>query len=232
MEAERSRLPPVLKNYKPPTEPYLDIIYQDEALLVLNKQSGLLSVPGKRPEHADCLESRAMKADPQALLVHRLDMETSGVFIMARTKQAQRHLGFQFEKRNAKKTYVARVSGHIAEASGTVDMPLICDWPNRPKQMVDYEKGRQAITHWSVQERESAKAGIAATRVQLTPQTGRSHQLRVHMLALGHAILGDGLYASLPEIQAANRLQLHAETLTVMHPEKKEFITFHSPVPF
>lgn len=225
-------MPSVIENYQPPTEPFLDILYQDDALLVLNKQSGLLSVPGKNAEHADCLESRAMKVDPAALLVHRLDMETSGVFIMARTKQAQRHLGFQFEKRNAKKTYVARVAGHIAEEFGTVDMPLICDWPNRPKQMVDHEKGRQAITHWAVLKRESAEDGVAATRVQLTPQTGRSHQLRVHMLAIGHAILGDGLYASPPEIQAANRLQLHAETLTVMHPEKKEFITFHSPAPF
>jgi len=201
-------------------------------LLVLNKQSGLLSVPGKHLEHADCLETRAMKTDPDALLVHRLDMETSGVFIMARTKQAQRHLGFQFEKRNAKKTYMAWVSGHVTAASGTVDLPLICDWPNRPKQMVDHERGKQAITDWTVLDRQIDKSGLKATRVKLTPQTGRSHQLRVHMLAMGHAILGDALYASPKEITAADRLQLHAETLTVMHPVKKEFITFTSPAPF
>lgn len=201
-------------------------------MLVLNKQSGLLSVPGKHLEHADCLETRAMKTDPDALLVHRLDMETSGVFIMARTKQAQRHLGFQFEKRNAKKTYMAWVSGHVTAASGTVDLPLICDWPNRPKQMVDHERGKQAITDWTVLDRQIDKSGLKATRVKLTPQTGRSHQLRVHMLAMGHAILGDALYASPKEITAADRLQLHAETLTVMHPVKKEFITFTSPAPF
>ena len=201
-------------------------------MLVLNKQSGLLSVPGKHPEHADCLEARAVEAVPDALLVHRLDMETSGVFIMARSKQAQRHLGFQFEKRNAKKTYVARVSGHIAERSGAVDLPLICDWPNRPKQMVDHERGKQAVTHWTVLERETDPSNINATRVKLTPHTGRSHQLRVHMLTIGHVILGDRLYGSPEEIDAADRLQLHAETLTVMHPVKKEFMTFMSPTPF
>lgn len=225
-------MPPTLKTYNPPKAPHLDILYQDDCLLVLNKQSGLLSVPGKHPEHADCLEARAQSVIADALLVHRLDMETSGVFIMARTKQAQRHLGFQFEKRNAKKTYIARVSGHIVEPSGTVDLPLICDWPNRPKQIVDYEKGRQAITYWRVLKRETSPSGLMASRLMLTPQTGRSHQLRVHMLAIGHAILGDGLYASPKEIAAADRLQLHAETLTIMHPVNKEFITFTAPAPF
>ncbi len=225
-------MPPVLKSYSPPANPQLDIVYQDDCLLVLNKQSGLLSVPGKHPEHADCLEARAVCAVPDALLVHRLDMETSGIFIMARTKQAQRHLGFQFEKRNAKKTYIARVSGHIRAASGTIDLPLICDWSNRPKQMVDHVRGKQAVTDWTVIERENGPEHRPATRVQLNPKTGRSHQLRVHMLAIGHAILGDGLYGSPAEIEAAPRLQLHATSLTIMHPAKKEFITFTSPTPF
>ncbi len=225
-------MPPTLKTYNPPATPQLDILYQDDSLLVLNKQSGLLSVPGKHPEHADCLEARAHAAVPDALLVHRLDMETSGVFIMARTKQAQRHLGFQFEKRNARKTYVARVAGHVVEPSGTVNLPLICDWPNRPKQMVDFDNGKQAVTDWTILEREAAGQSLDVTRVQLKPQTGRSHQLRVHMLAIGHAILGDGLYGTPEEISAAPRLQLHAEALTIMHPVKKEFITFASPVPF
>jgi len=225
-------VPPTLKIYNPPTTPHLDVLYQDDCLLVLNKQSGLLSVPGKHPEHADCLETRAIAAVPDALLVHRLDMETSGIFIMARTKQAQRHLGFQFEKRRTKKTYIARVSGHIQEQSGTVDLPLICDWPNRPKQMIDNDNGRQAITHWTVLERETDHPNLKVTRIELTPQTGRSHQLRVHMLAIGHAILGDGLYASPAEISAVPRLQLHAQSLTVMHPVEKEFITFTSPPPF
>lgn len=225
-------MPATLQIYNPPQTPQLDIIYRDDSLLVLNKQSGLLSVPGKHPDHADCLEARAHAAVPDALLVHRLDMETSGVFIMACTRQAQRHLGFQFEKRNAKKTYVARVAGHIAEPEGTIDLPLICDWPNRPKQMVDHAGGKQAITDWTVLDRETNGSHAKATRVHLRPKTGRSHQLRVHMLAIGHTILGDGLYGTKEEISAAPRLQLHAETLTVMHPVEKEFITFNSPAPF
>ncbi len=231
-------MPPTLKTYNPPATPQLDILYQDDSLLVLNKQSGLLSVPGKHPQHADCLEARAVAAVPDALLVHRLDMETSGVFIMARTRQAQRHLGFQFEKRNAQKTYIARVAGHMAEPSGTVDLPLICDWPNRPKQMVDFDSGKQAITNWTVVEREeglerkASGPSLDVTRVQLRPQTGRSHQLRVHMMAIGHTILGDGLYGTPEEIGAAPRLQLHAEALTIMHPIRKEFVTFTSPTPF
>lgn len=226
-------MPPTLKHYDPPVRPYLDVIHEDADLLVLNKQSGLLSVPGKAPEHADCLETRAKEVFADALLVHRLDMETSGVFVMARTKKAQRHLGFQFEKRNAKKTYVARVMGKVVEQSGTIDLPLTCDWPNRPKQMVDHADGRQAITDWQVTAYETSRdSGDIFSRLKLQPQTGRSHQLRVHMLAMGHPILGDPLYGSIQVIQAADRLQLHAHSLTIMHPTQKEFMTFTSDVPF
>ncbi len=223
-------MPATLTSYTPPDTP-LDILYEDDILLVLNKPSGLLSVPGKAATHKDCMESRAKEAYADALLVHRLDMETSGVFLMARTKAAQRHLGLQFEHRNAKKTYVARIWGTPDEQEGRVELPLICDWPNRPKQMVDHDKGKPAITNWSVLDHEKEDSADI-TRVKLEPETGRSHQLRVHMLAMGHPILGDQLYAPADALSAASRLQLHSKSLTILHPERKEFITFEAKVPF
>lgn len=225
-------MPATLSQYDPP-KGRPNIIFQDEALLVLDKPSGLLSVPGKAAAHSDCLQARALESCPDALLVHRLDMETSGVFVMARTRAAQRHLGLQFEHRNAKKVYIARVHGSMADNDGRVDLPLICDWPNRPKQMVDHESGRQAVTNWSVLEREvSTRKYGPVSRVCLKPETGRSHQLRVHMLAIGHPILGDQLYAPEAVKGASTRLQLHAQSLTLMHPTKQTFVTFSAPVPF
>ncbi len=225
-------MPSVLKTYSPPSDA-LDVVHADDHLLVLNKPSGLLSVPGKAPEHADCLETRAKLLYPDALLVHRLDMETSGIFIMARNRETQRHLGLQFERRHARKAYVARVAGAPSQDNGTVDLPLICDWPNRPRQMVDHSNGKQAITHWTVMERENERGTKGATgRLELRPQTGRSHQLRVHMLAIGHPILGDQLYGEADVIKAANRLQLHARDLSIFHPAGKQMVTFTSPVPF
>lgn len=221
-----------LLTYCPPADPFLDILYQDDDLLILNKQSGLLSVPGKHPEHADCLESRAKETVEDALLVHRLDMETSGIFIMARNKMSQRHLGLQFEHRNIKKRYVARVTGHVEKDEGRIDLPLICDWPNRPRQMVCHTSGKPALTEWRVLERETCDAAPPVTRVELAPQTGRSHQLRVHMREIGHPILGDPLYASPEVLNLAPRLQLHAVQLTLMHPARKEFMTFDAPEPF
>lgn len=215
------------KTYNPPIDPQLDILYQDEDILVVNKPSGLLSVPGKAPDMKDCLESRAQAAVIGARIVHRLDMETSGVMIMARHMDALRHLGRQFEARQTEKTYVARVDGLLEKDEGEVDLPLICDWPNRPKQMVCHERGKHALTRYRVLEREDR-----ATRVALYPVTGRSHQLRVHMLSLGHPILGDNLYASGGALTAAARLQLHARTLTLTHPESMEKLTFEAPVPF
>lgn len=225
-------MPAILEHYAPPQAPYLDVLYEDDALLVLNKQSGLLSVPGKNPEHADCLETRAQQTYADALLVHRLDMETSGVFLMARSKEAQRHLGFQFEKRRVEKRYIARVAGHLTEDAGTIDLPLICDWPNRPRQMVDHEHGKQAVTHWRMLKHEQHPSKTPSTLVELKPETGRSHQLRVHMLAIGHPILGDSLYGDEIFRQAANRLQLHAEKLAFWHPVTKEPVEFMAPHPF
>ncbi|WP_299348590.1 RluA family pseudouridine synthase [uncultured Maritalea sp.] len=213
--------------YAPPTDPFLDVIHQDDEILVLNKPSGLLTVPGKAAEHADCLEARAQSKFPTSRIVHRLDMDTSGVVIMAMNPEAHRHLGLQFERRHTAKSYVADVFGKVEGDDGTVDLPLRCDWPNRPKQMVDHEQGRNAQTNWSVLERNENW-----TRMELTPITGRSHQLRVHMLALGHPILGDRFYASGEALDAADRLRLHALSLTVHHPRGGERVTFEAELPF
>jgi tRNA pseudouridine32 synthase / 23S rRNA pseudouridine746 synthase len=203
------------------------IVHTDTHLLVLDKPSGLLSVPAKPPGCQDCLEARAKAAFPDALLVHRLDMDTSGLMIFARTRLAQRHLGWQFERRQVGKTYVARVAGHLAEEEGVVDLPLICDWPNRPLQMVSLDRGKAAVTAWRVLAREER-----ATRVELRPLTGRSHQLRVHMLALGHPILGDAFYGDDAVQAGADRLQLHAARLELRHPDGGARVAFEVPVPF
>lgn len=213
--------------YDPPTEPQLEILHKDDDILVLNKPSGLLTVPGKAEDMKDCLEARAQAEVTGARIVHRLDMETSGVIVMARHLEALRHLGRQFEQRQTEKTYEARVDGLLEEDEGEIDLPLICDWPNRPKQMVCHERGKRAVTRFKVLAREEG-----VTRVALYPVTGRSHQLRVHMLSLGHPILGDNLYATGPALDAAPRLQLHARTLAFAHPETAEMLTFAAPVPF
>ncbi len=212
-------------DYKPPQEP-LDILHHDHELLLVNKPSGLLSVPGKGEHLADCLISRVQEAFPEALLVHRLDMDTSGVMVFGLTPHAQRHLGKQFEKRQTKKTYVARVWGHMAEKTGEVDLPLIVDWPNRPLQMVCHETGKPAQTEWRVMRK-----GENETRVRLYPRTGRSHQLRVHMLALGHPILGDPFYAK-EDALAYPRLMLHAESLRLRHPDGGKGMQFSAKAPF
>jgi tRNA pseudouridine32 synthase / 23S rRNA pseudouridine746 synthase len=211
--------------YDPPDTP-LQILHQDETIIVLDKPAGLLTVPGKLENRQDCLITRLQASCWNALTVHRLDCDTSGVIIFARTKQAQGFLGQEFEQRRAHKTYIARLKGHLHPDSGTVDLPLGSDWDFRPRQKVDPVKGRPALTDWQVIDRTETE-----TRVRLTPHTGRSHQLRVHMLALGHPILGDQIYApeTLPD---HNRLMLHAETLSLHHPVTKERVTFTSPTPF
>ena len=213
-------------NYNPPEEP-LAIVYEDAFLLVFDKPSGLLSVPGKGEEVQDSLELRARTAFPEALLVHRLDMDTSGIFIMARSKAVQAHLGKQFERRKTAKTYIARVSGEPEADEGLIDWPLRCDWPNRPLQMICYEHGKPSQTAWSVLAREGE-----TSLIELNPITGRSHQLRVHMAALGHPILGDCFYAPEEIYRAAPRLLLHAQSLEIHHPEDGRRIKFESPTPF
>ncbi len=212
-------------DYDPPQDP-LVILHDDHQVLLVDKPSGLLSVPGKGEHLADCLMARVQKVFPTALLVHRLDRDTSGVMIFALTPHAQRHLGLQFEKRQTKKTYVARVWGEIAEKTGTVDLPLIVDWPNRPRQMVDHENGKQAVTDWRV-----IRSKDNETRVKLMPRTGRSHQLRVHMLALGHPILGDPFYAE-GAARDYPRLMLHSETLQFRHPDGGQGMRITAKCPF
>lgn len=218
----------VLRNfsYQPPQQA-LKFLYQDDSLLVVNKPSGLLSVPGKADAHKDSLETRLRSQSPDTLLIHRLDMATSGVMVFAKTAHAQRHIGLQFEKRYTEKTYIARVAGRVQGESGHVNLPLITDWPNRPMQCVNFERGKSAQTDWTVIDREND-----ATRIALFPKTGRSHQLRVHMLAMGHPILGDRLYADDKAFDAANRLQLHAEKLKLRHPVGGEWMTFTAPCKF
>lgn len=212
--------------YDPPNDP-LKVVHHDAHILILSKPSGLLTVPGKPAAHADCLETRARTEFPTATIVHRLDMDTSGVLVMAMTPNAHRHLGLQFEKRKTEKSYTARVWGEMTEDEGTVVAPIITDWPNRPRQMIDFENGRSAETRWQVLDREAG-----ATRVALHPHTGRSHQLRVHMLSLGHPILGDNIYAHDDAFNAADRLQLHSTSLTLHHPDGGQRITFSDPCPF
>jgi tRNA pseudouridine32 synthase/23S rRNA pseudouridine746 synthase len=214
-----------MSDYAPPTDP-LDILHHDHEIVVVNKPAGLLSVPGKGEHLADCLMSRLQDAFPTALLVHRLDRDTSGVMIFALSPHAQRHLGLQFEKRQAKKSYVARVLGLLSPKTGVVDLPLTVDWPNRPLQKVCHETGRAAWTEWRV-----LRQGENESRVRLSPKTGRSHQLRVHMLSLGHPILGDPLYAS-GAARDYPRLMLHSEELRLRHPDGGAGVKFRAKAPF
>lgn len=210
--------------YNPPNAP-LHYIHTDADILIVSKPAGLLSVPGK--SEPDCLEARVKADYADALTVHRLDMATSGLMVFARNKNAQRHLGLQFEKRQLEKTYIATVTGLVNEDTGLIDLPLICDWPNRPRQMVCFERGKAAQTHWKVLERAQN-----SSRMELTPKTGRSHQLRVHMLSLGHAILGDRIYATDEDFLRADRLLLHAQVLRLRHPVGGMWHEFTDPCPF
>lgn len=200
------------------------VIHEDAEILLADKPAGLLSVPGKAAEHADCMLSRLQARFPEILLVHRLDMATSGIMVFARTRAAQKSLGRQFEKRLVFKRYIAEVAGRVATDRGTIDLPLIADWPNRPRQMVDHARGRPARTEWAVLERRRR-----STLLALFPRTGRSHQLRVHMAAIGHPILGDPFYG---DAARAPRLMLHADSLGLIVPGSGERVMFAAPCPF
>ena len=203
------------------------ILYADAELLVLDKPSGLLSVPGRGAEKQDCLASRVQAIYPDALSVHRLDMETSGLIVMARSKAAHRTLSIAFEQRKVEKRYLAVVAGQPVAESGEINLPLICDWPNRPRQIVDFTVGKPSLTRYQVLAQETDRCRIA-----LFPETGRSHQLRVHMQALGHAILGEVLYAAPHVCNLSNRLLLHAEYLALPHPATGAWLEFSCPAPF
>jgi len=197
-----------MRAYRPPHAPYLPIAYMDDEVLVIDKPSGLLSVPGKTPDLDDCVEARAKALLPSAHIVHRLDMDTSGLIILARSKAGQRDLSKQFEQREIAKTYMAIIWGGPDADEGVIDLPLIADWPRRPLQKVCHETGKKAVTHWQV-VRRTAETSL----VRLKPETGRSHQLRVHMLSLGHPIIGDPFYAEGDALAASPRLELHATEL-------------------
>ena len=203
------------------------IVWQDDELLFVSKPSGLLSVPGRNPANRDCVISRIQETYPEARIAHRLDLDTSGVMVLALTAHTRAHLGRQFEKRAVSKAYIAVVYGDVPKDSGTIDLPMIADWEKRPLQKVDYTHGKEAITDFRVLERLGDR-----TRVLLEPHTGRSHQLRLHMTAIGHPILGCDFYAHDEAYSMAPRLLLHAETLTLFHPVSNERITVTDPCPF
>jgi tRNA pseudouridine32 synthase/23S rRNA pseudouridine746 synthase len=210
-----------------------DLIYEDSALLVFNKPSGLLSVPGKGPEKADCLRTRVQQVYPEALTVHRLDMSTSGILLMARSAALHRTLSIAFQDREVKKRYVAVVDCHMQENSSQewqlIDKPIATDWINRPLMKIDPIEGKPSQTHYKI---VSYDAATDTTRLELAPITGRTHQLRVHLQSLGHPILGDHLYAS-PEVMAKSaRLMLHASQLTLTHPVTNQPLELRCEVPF
>lgn len=216
-----------LLHYAPPTDPYLTLVHQDEALVVVNKPSGLLSVPGKNPEHKDSVWSRVTRVFPDARIVHRLDMATSGLIVFALGKAAQAHIQRQFERRVVRKYYRAKVAGQLPATRGSIELAMRCDWPNRPRQMIDLNEGRHAQTRYQV---VAYHDGIS--EVLLFPVTGRSHQLRVHMQVMGTPILGDKFYADATSYAAAPRLLLHAEEIGFLHPHTEQPINFHCPADF
>ena len=212
-----------------PTTATFTLVHHSAQLLVADKPAGLLCVPGRGPEGADCLWSRLQTAWPDALVVHRLDMATSGLVLFGRGPAAQRALSIAFAQRQMHKRYEAVVAGLLAEDAGEINLPLAADWPNRPRQQVDPVAGKPALTHWQVLARD-AHAGT--TRLALQPITGRTHQLRLHLAAIGHPILGDALYAP-PDVQArAPRLWLHACALSFVHPGSGKLLTLHSAPDF
>lgn len=201
-------------------------IYQDDSLLVVEKPAGMLAVPGRGEDKQDCLSVRVQQVFPDSLVVHRLDMATSGLMVFARGIEMQRELSRMFSAREVDKRYVAVVSGKPGQEAGEISLPLICDWPNRPRHKVDHELGKPSLTRFRL---GSYDAAADTSRLELEPFTGRTHQLRVHLSAIGHPILGDALYG---DESAASRLLLHACSLRFAHPASSEPLNFTSPPPF
>jgi tRNA pseudouridine32 synthase / 23S rRNA pseudouridine746 synthase len=210
-----------------------ELIFEDSALLVFNKPSGLLSVPGKGPDKADCLRTRVQQVYPEALTVHRLDMSTSGILLMARSAALHRSLSIAFANREVEKRYIAVVDSNVqeneADAWRLIDLPIATDWVNRPLQKIDAIEGKPSQTRYKVL---SYDANNDTTRLELAPITGRTHQLRVHLQAIGHSILGDHLYASPETMAKSSRLMLHASALQLAHPVSGDILRFDSPPPF
>tara|TARA_R110002110_G_scaffold286155_1_gene500493 strand:+ start:264 stop:962 length:699 start_codon:yes stop_codon:yes gene_type:complete len=210
--------------YDPPPMKAEDILFEDEHLLALNKPSGLLSVPGRGDDLIDCAEARAKARDRNARTVHRLDMSTSGLLLFGKGAEVHRRLSAMFAARAIEKRYLAWVNGEVGEDEGEIDLPLIVDWPNRPRQKVDPMNGKPSLTRWRLLERRDAASLLA-----LYPETGRTHQLRLHCAAIGHPILGDRIYADKAAFLRADRLQLHAERLRFRHPMTDVELTLTAP---
>jgi tRNA pseudouridine32 synthase/23S rRNA pseudouridine746 synthase len=202
----------------------LEIIYSDDAMVAVNKPTRLLTVPGRGEDKQDCLYHRVLERFADALVVHRLDMDTSGLILFARSPEAQRHLSAQFENREVSKSYVALVEGVIEKKVGMIDFPMRKDMTQRlpPRHIIDCVRGKQSLTEWRVISR-----GATSTRVELLPLTGRSHQLRVHMQSIGFPIVGDRIYGT-----PAERLMLHAQSLELHHPASGRPIRLDCPAPF
>ncbi|MCW8936170.1 MAG: pseudouridine synthase [Gammaproteobacteria bacterium] len=215
-------------DYTPPVHTKLDILYQDNNLIALNKPAGLLSVPGRGEDKQDCMLSRLQIEFPEALVIHRLDMPTSGIIVFARNKNTQKLMGKLFENKLISKEYFAKVHGVLKETSGIINQPLITDWINRPRQKIDYKQGKPSQTRYTLLSIIEGKNSL----VKLQPITGRSHQLRVHMSSLGHAILGDELYGTYQTRNESSRLLLHAENVSFIDPLTKKNINIHCPVDF
>ena len=207
----------------------IGVIHRDDDILVINKPAFLLSVPGRAPENSDCVTRRLKQDYPDLRLVHRLDLDTSGLMVLALHRRAQSNLSRAFQKRQVEKRYQAVVAGQVAEDSGEVTLPLIADWPNRPLQKVCFDTGKPALTHWRVLARYPDRD---ATRLALRPVTGRTHQLRLHCREIGHPILGCDLYAPSEILNRSDRLLLHAERLAFNHPCTGLWREFYSPAPF
>ncbi len=214
-------------SYQPPPHCKLDVLYEDSDLVIVNKPAGLLSVPGRGKDKQDCMLHRLQTEYADVQAVHRLDMDTSGILLFARTADAQRAMSRLFEQRQIHKAYLARVWGTPADTRGRIDLPLIADWPNRPRQKIDFTRGKAALTHY-----ELISGNGQHSLLQLIPVTGRSHQLRVHMSALGHPILGDPLYGTTLSRCASQRLLLHAEQLAFEHPFTGEPINLQCAAEF
>lgn len=216
--------------YHPPEHRGLALLYLSDQLLVVDKPSGLLSVPGRHPGKEDCLSRRVQAEFPDAMIVHRLDMGTSGIVVMGRGARAQRELSIQFQERRVRKRYQALVDGHwTAAATGEIDLPIGVDEARHPKQKVDHVAGRPCLTRYRVLDGGSAPA---VSRIELEPVTGRSHQLRGHMEAMGHPILGDDFYGTPASCARAERLMLHACRIEFGHPETGARLCIECPPPF
>lgn len=215
--------------YQPPANTGLDILYLDDDLIIVNKPAELLSVPGKGEDKQDCMISRVQLEYPQAFICHRLDMSTSGILVIALGTENQRLMSQLFHDRQIEKRYIAVINGSPVHVEGEINLPLICDWPNRPKHKVDYQLGKPSRTRYKVQ---SFDKDTNSSRIELTPVTGRTHQLRVHMQSIGHPILGDSLYADDDVLNKSERLLLHACQIRFTHPINGKLIDIDSPPDF